>query len=77
MTMPHDETRKYIHELANQLFVIDASVSRALSILDKKSSDQSEEEITRLRKAAEYLKKSIVTINDLRSHIHAQIQQGK
>jgi hypothetical protein len=75
--MPHDETRKYIHELANQLFVIDASVSRALSLLDKKSSDQSEEEITRLRKAAEYLKKSIATIHDLRSHIHAQIQQGK
>ncbi len=72
--MLHDETRKFVHELANQMFVIDASVSRALKLAEKKLPE-SDEEVMRLKKAEEYIKKSITTITNLRSHIHLEIKE--
>jgi hypothetical protein len=74
--MSHDETRKYIHDLANTFSIIDASVSRALALLSR-NNPQLSDEITRLRKADEYVKKSIHTLRQMREHIHAQIKAEK
>ena len=74
--MNHDETRKYIHDLANTFSIIDASVSRALTLLSR-NSPQLADEIARLKKADEYVKKSIHTLRSLREHIHNQINAEK
>lgn len=70
--MSHDETRKYIHDLANSFSIIDASVSRALTLLTKNNPELTDE-IQRLKKADEYVKKSVQTLRDLRQHVHNQI----
>lgn len=72
--MNHDETRKYIHDLANTFSIIDASVARALQLLTRNHPTLNDE-ITRLRKADEYVKKSIHTLRALREHVHNQIQE--
>lgn len=74
--MNHDETRKYIHDLANTFSIIDASVSRALTLLSR-NNPQLADEITRLKKADEYVKKSIHTLRQLREHIHKEINAAK
>jgi hypothetical protein len=74
--MNHDETRKYIHDLANTFSIIDASVSRALTLLSR-NNPQLADEIARLKKADEYTKKSIHTLRQLREHIHKQITESK
>ena len=72
----YDETRKYIHDLANQFSIIDASVSRALQLLTR-SHPELADEIARIRKADEYVKKSIHTLKTFREHIHSQINNVK
>lgn len=74
--MSHDETRKYIHDLANTFSIMDASISRTLSLL-KKSNPQLSDEISRLEKADDYMKRSIETLRQLRQHIHDQINAEK
>ena len=74
--MGHDETRKYIHDLANSISIIDASVSRALSLLTKNHPDL-KDEIARMQKAEEYVKKTIVTLREMREHVHGQINSEK
>ncbi len=69
--MNFDETRKHIHDLANTFSIIDASVSRALTLLSR-NNPQLSDEITRLKKADEYVKKSIHTLRQLREHVHSQ-----
>lgn len=71
--MNHEETRKYIHDLANNFSIIDASLARALTLLSR-NNPQLSDEIQRLKKADEYIKKSIKTLRDLRSHVHSQIE---
>jgi hypothetical protein len=72
----HDETRKYIHDLANTFSIIDASVHRALTLLSR-NNPQLTDEIARLKKADEYVKKSIHTLRQFREHIHAQVNSQK
>jgi hypothetical protein len=74
--MNYDETRKYIHDLANNFSILDASVSRALTLMTR-NHPQASDEITRLRKADEYIKKSIHTLKAFREHVHHQINQEK
>jgi hypothetical protein len=74
--MNHDETRKYIHDLANNFSILDASVSRALTLMTR-NHPQAADEIARLRKADEYIKKSIYTLKSFREHVHAQISEEK
>lgn len=74
--MNHDETRKYIHDLANNFSILDASVSRALTLMTR-NHPQAADEIARLRKADEYIKKSIYTLKSFREHVHAQINEEK
>ncbi len=74
--MSHDETRKYIHDLANSFSIIDASVLRALTLLTR-NHPELEDEILRLKKADEYVKKSITTLKAFREHIHTQITQDR
>ena len=74
--MNFDETRKHIHDLANNFSILDASVSRALTLLAR-NHPGAVDEITRLKKADEYVKKSIHTLKAFREHIHAQIQLEK
>ena len=64
-----EKTRNFIHELGNSLFVVDASLARALNLL-LKSHPELTEEITRLKKANEQMKKSIQILPDFRAHIH-------
>lgn len=71
--MGHDQTRKYIHDLANNFSIMDASISRALTLLTRNNPELADE-ITRLRKADEYMKKSIHTLKEFREHVHAQIK---
>ena len=70
--MIHDETRKYIHDLANNFSIIDASLNRALTMLTR-TNPQLADEIQRLRKADEYVKKSIHSLRQMREHVHSQI----
>lgn len=70
--MNYDEHRKYIHDLANTFSIIDASVSRTLTLLTRQHPQLSDE-IHRLRKADEYIKKSIHTLKTFREHIHQEI----
>lgn len=72
----HDETRKYIHDLANSFSIIDASISRALTLLAK-GNPQLTDEIQRLKKADEYVKKSVQTLRELRQHVHDQIAHAQ
>lgn len=72
MSHSTDESRKYIHDLANSFSIIDASINRALTLLNR-NNPQLEDEITRLKKADEYVKKSIQTLRDFRTHVHGQI----
>jgi hypothetical protein len=74
--MNQDETRKYIHDLANSFSIIDASLSRALTLLTR-NHPQLSDEIQRLRKADEYVKKSVHTLKQFREHIHSQINTEK
>lgn len=72
--MSYDESRKYIHDLANNFSILDASVTRALTLMGR-NHPEATEEIARLKKADEYVKKSIVTLKSFREHIHEQIRQ--
>lgn len=69
----HTETRKYIHDLANHFAIMDASITRALTLVQR-NHPEAQDEIQRLNKANEYMKKSIETLKDLRAHIHSQIK---
>ena len=70
--MAHDETRKYIHDLANHFTIIDASIMRALQLLSRNHPELADE-IARLKKADEYVKKSVHTLKAFREHVHGQI----
>lgn len=68
----HDETRKYIHELANTLSILDGNVSRVMTLLSRQHPEL-KDEITKLGKADEYCKKSINTLKQFREHVHRMI----
>lgn len=61
--------------MANSLSIVEASVSRALSQLVKNHPELTDE-ISRLKKADEYSKKSITALMALRELVHAQIKKG-
>lgn len=71
MSERYTEIRKYIHDLANSFSIIDASVARALTLLTRNHPELSDE-ITRLKKADEYIKKSVHTLRAFREHVHAE-----
>jgi hypothetical protein len=60
--------RKYVHDLANSLSVADASLSRSMKLLTDKLSLESEE-LKRLQKTEEAIKKSIDALQKLREYI--------
>lgn len=70
-----NEHRKYIHDLANNFSIMDASINRAMTMLQKNHPELTEE-LTRLKKADEYMKKSIQTLREFRQHIHDEIQKN-
>ena len=74
--MKFDEQRKHIHDLANTLSIVEASVSRVLTLLTR-NHPELEDEINRLKKADEYSKKSIDSLRALREHVHSQIKQSE
>lgn len=74
--MSQDETRKYIHDLANSFSIIDASVARTIALLTRDHPDLVEE-LQRLRKADEYIKKSVLTLRQLREHVRQQMSEKK
>lgn len=71
-----EEHRKYIHDLANTLSIVEASVGRVLTLLSRNHPELADE-ITRLKKADEYSKKSVQILRDFRQHIHDQINNNK
>lgn len=73
--MKFDEQRKFIHDLANSLSIVEASVARALTLLNRNHPELADE-IHRLQKADEYSKKSINTLREFREHIHNQIKEN-
>lgn len=72
--MKFDEERKHIHDLANSLSIVEASVSRVLTLF-KKNHPEMVDEIKRLQKADEYSKKSIDSLRSLREHVYNQIKK--
>lgn len=72
--MQLDQHRKYIHDMANSLSIVEASISRVLTLLSRNHPELTDE-IQRLKKADEYAQKSIVTLREFREHIHSQINQ--
>jgi hypothetical protein len=72
--MNFDDQRKYIHDLANTLSIVESSVSRVLTLLKKNHPDMTDE-IQRLQKADEYSKKSIEALRGLREAVHTQMKQ--
>jgi hypothetical protein len=74
--MNFDEQRKYIHELANSLSIVEGSVARVLALLVKNHPDLADE-INRLKKADEYTQKSITALRALREHVAKQIVQNE
>ena len=73
--MKFEADRKYIHDLANSLSIVEASVSRALTLLSRNHPELADE-IHKLKKADEYSKKSITTLREFREHIHNQIKEN-
>ena len=71
--MSLDEQRKFIHDMANSLSIMEASVARVLSLLNK-NHPELVDEIHRLKKADEYSKKSIESLRAFREYIHSQIK---
>lgn len=69
-----NEHRKYIHDLANNFSIMDASINRAITMLQRGHPELAEE-LTRLKKADEYMKKSIHTLRSFREHIHSEINR--
>lgn len=74
--MNFDEQRKHIHDLANALSIVEASVARVLTLLGKNHPEMVDE-ISRLKKADEYSKKSIDSLRALREHVHTQMKQNE
>lgn len=70
--MSLDEQRKFIHDMANSLSIMEASVARVITLLTR-NHPQLEDEINRLKKADEYSKKSIETLRNFREYIHKQL----
>ena len=70
----YDEHRKYIHELANTLSILEGNVSRVLTMISRSHPDM-KDEVTRLMKADEYCKKSIHTLKQFREHVHKMINE--
>jgi hypothetical protein len=71
--MKYDEQRKFIHDMANTITIVEASVSRVLSLLSR-NHPELEEEISRLKKADEYSKKCITSIKEFREMLHSQMK---
>jgi hypothetical protein len=71
--MKLDEQRKHIHDMANSISIVEASVARVLKLLAK-DHPELEDEIARLKKADEYSKKCIDSLRSLREIVHAQIK---
>jgi hypothetical protein len=67
--------RKYIHDMANTISIVDASLSRVLTLLTR-NNPQLEDEINRLKKADENLKKTITALRELREVIHAEAKKN-
>ena len=74
--MNYDEQRKYIHDMANSLSIVEASVSRVLTLLTR-NHPQLADEISKLRKADEYSKKTIHALKNFREYIHNEIQKNE
>lgn len=62
------EVSKHVHDLANSFSIIDASLSRTIHLLTKGHPELTEE-ISRLMKTDEYVKKSIQTLKELRQAV--------
>lgn len=67
--------RKCIHELSNQLTIIQGAVRKVLRNIDDKQLGLPEEQ-ERLLKADDYLKQGIETLRTLRAEIMGKIQPG-
>jgi hypothetical protein len=72
--MSNEGQRKLIHDLANSLSIVDASVSRVLTLL-MRNHPELVDEISRLKKSDEYSKKSILALNEFRQYVQSQGQE--
>jgi hypothetical protein len=72
--MDLNEHRKYIHDMANSLSIVEASVARVLTLM-KRNYPESTDEIHRLEKASEYSKKTIDSLKKFREHIHQELNK--
>lgn len=72
--MNKDQERKYIHDLANSISVLEASVARALRDV-KSHHPEMTDTIARLEKANEYSQKTIKTLREFREYVHSLISK--
>lgn len=66
--MKNEDVRKFIHDLANSLSVIDASLARASTLLEK-NHPQSIEELSRVRMSHDHVRKSILMLREFREYV--------
>lgn len=70
MSETKSEHRKYIHDFANHLTIIDGGLYKVMSALSEKGQEQTEE-YQRLVKVAETVKSSIAALKNYRQYVHA------
>ncbi len=70
--MKLEDQRKHLHDMANSLSIVEASVSRVLTLLGR-DHPELVDEINRLKKADEYSKKTINSLKALRELSHDQV----
>jgi hypothetical protein len=66
--------RKAVHELANHMTIIHGSVKKVLK--DLQGDQTQKDSVERLQKADEYLKKSLVSLRELRAAIHEKMENS-
>ena len=67
----YTKQREFIHDISNQLAIVEGSIKRARSLRNK---DQTDDTLVEIEKSfdlsEEYMKKCILKLKEFRSHIH-------
>jgi large-conductance mechanosensitive channel len=64
-------TRQFVHDLANNFSILDASITKAIVEINR-IHPELEREVKSLKKADEYMKKSIQILKEFRDYVRDQ-----
>lgn len=66
------EHRKFVHDLANDITIIDGSLAKVDFLLKKAGKSEEDEELVKLAKARSRIKDIVTKLRAYREFIHAQ-----